>query len=220
MRTVNTKKNRPIVETDNLCSLAQDERNLALMLQRTQKQWGGDKDLWVFGYASLIWRPEFDFAERRPARVHGWHRALRMWSHVNRGTNACPGLVFAMLSGGSCQGMVFRIPQSDAQAALERLWVREMPTPVYDPRWLPCQTPQGTVQALAFTLSRRSPSHTGSLPAHEYQRIFKLAHGRYGSTRDYAHDTYDGLRAVGIHDRALGRLLELSFSEGVEQIGN
>ena len=154
MRTVNTKKNRPIVETDNLCSLAQDERNLALMLQRTQKQWGGDKDLWVFGYASLIWRPEFDFAERRPARVHGWHRALRMWSHVNRGTNACPGLVFAMLSGGSCQGMVFRIPQSDAQAALERLWVREMPTPVYDPRWLPCQTPQGTVQALAITLRR------------------------------------------------------------------
>ena len=118
MRTVNTKKNRPIVETDNLCSLAQDERNLALMLQRTQKQWGGDKDLWVFGYASLIWRPEFDFAERRPARVHGWHRALRMWSHVNRGTEGCPGLVFAMLSGGSCQGMVFRIPQRDALVAL------------------------------------------------------------------------------------------------------
>ena len=35
-----------------------------------------------------------------------------------------------------------------------------------------------------------------------------------GSTRDYAHDTYHGLRAVGIHDRALGRLLELSRSDG------
>lgn len=182
------------------------------MLQRTQEEWGGDSDLWVFGYASLIWRPEFDFAERRPARVHGWHRALRMWSHINRGTDACPGLVFALLSGGSCQGMVFRIPRRDAHAALEKLWVREMPTPVYDPRWLPCHTPQGLVKALAFTLSRRSPSHTGSLPAHEYQRIFRQAHGRYGSTRDYAHDTYHGLQAVGIHDRALKRLLEMSHA--------
>ncbi len=203
-----------IVETSSAHPSTLGERNLALMLQRTKTQWGGDKDLWVFGYASLIWRPEFDFAERRPARVHGWHRALRMWSHVNRGTEECPGLVFAMLSGGSCQGMVFRIPQRDAQAALERLWVREMPTPVYDPRWLPCQTDQGPVQALTFTLSRRSPSHTGALAAHDYQRIFRHANGRYGSTRDYAHDTYHGLRAVGIHDRALGRLLELSRSDG------
>lgn len=187
------------------------------MLQRTLAQWGGSTDLWVFGYASLIWRPEFEFAERRPARVHGWHRALRMWSQVNRGTPECPGLVFGMLSGGSCQGMVFRIAQSEAHAALQRLWVREMPTPVYDPRWLPCHTPQGKVQALAFTLSRRSPSHTGNLSAHEYQRIFSQAHGRYGSTRDYAHDTYDGLRAVGIHDRALGRLLALSRSECAER---
>lgn len=110
--------------------------------------------------------------------------------------------------------MAFRIPQREAHAALERLWVREMPTPVYDPRWLPCQTPEGEVQALTFTLSRRSPSHTGTLSVHEYQRIFRQAEGRYGSTRDYAHDTYEGLRAVGIHDRALGRLLQISHSKG------
>lgn len=192
------------------------ERSTAAMLQRTRAQWGGNSDLWVFGYASLIWRPEFDFAERRPARVHGWHRALRMWSHINRGTDACPGLVFALLSGGSCQGMVFRIPQHHAHAALEQLWVREMPSPVYDPRWLPCHTPQGPVQALAFTLSRRSPSHTGRLQPQEYQRIFSQAHGRYGSTRDYAHDTYNGLQAVGIHDRALKRLLEISREGGAQ----
>ncbi len=188
-------------------------RDPALMLQRTLQQWGGASDLWIFGYASLIWRPEFDFAERRPARVHGWHRALRMWSHVNRGTPECPGLVFGMLPGGSCQGMAFRVTCSEAHAVLQRLWLREMPTPVYDPRWLPCQTPQGPVNALAFTLSRRSPSHAGKLAAHEYQRIFQQARGRYGTTLDYAHDTYDGLRAVEIHDRALGRLLALYRSD-------
>ena len=66
------------------------------------------------------------------------------------------------------------------------------------------------VQALAFTLSRSSPSYTGELPPDEYRRIFAQASGRYGSTHDYAHDTLHGLRQVGIHDQALARLLQFS----------
>ena len=38
--------------------------------------------------------------------------------------------------------------------------------------------------------------------------FFILRPRRYGSTQDYALDTYEGLRAVGIHDRALRRLIE------------
>ena len=33
------------------------------MLRTVMQEWGGQTDLWVFGYASLIWRPEFEFAE-------------------------------------------------------------------------------------------------------------------------------------------------------------
>src|SRR6185369_3162035 len=45
-------------------------RDPAGMLERTLVEWGGHDDLWIFGYASLIWRPEFDYAERRAAKVH------------------------------------------------------------------------------------------------------------------------------------------------------
>ena len=148
---------------------------------------GRPQDLWLFGYGSLIWRPEFGFVERRPARVHGWHRALKMWSRVNRGTVENPGLVFGLLSGGSCRGMVFRVPAADGLETLGRLWLREMPTGVYDPRWLTCETPRGTVRALAFTLSRRSPNFTGELGDDALPRsIFASAVGRYGSSLDYA----------------------------------
>ncbi len=155
------------------------------MLARTRAQWGGRGDLWIFGYASLIWRQEFEVAEHRSALVHGWHRALRMRSRVNRGTPQTPGLVFALLPGGACRGVVFRLRRERADDELERLWAREMPTGVYDPRWLPARTAQGEVQALAFTLSRRSEALMGRLGDEQMLHILRHASGRYGSTLQY-----------------------------------
>ena len=180
------------------------------LLKLAREAWGGETDLWVFGYASLIWRPEFESVEHRDARVHGWHRALEMASRINRGTPECPGLVFGLLSGGCCHGMAFRIPKADGAAVLTRLWAREMAMAVYDPRWLTCQTPHGNIQALAFTLSRKSPNHTGVLTPEEYRRIFSDACGRYGTTLDYAQRTFEELGRHGIHDRHLERLLRIA----------
>ena len=185
-------------------------RDPAPLLAQTMREWGGHSDLWLFGYASLIWKPDFEFAERRPARVHGWHRALKMWSRINRGTPECPGLVFGMLSGGTCQGMVFRIPQADVPAIMDKVWAREMVTAVYDPRWLTCHTPHGPVKALAFTLSRKSPNHTGELTEAQYRQIFADACGRYGTTLEYARLTHEELRRHNIHDKALARLLRMA----------
>lgn len=185
-------------------------RDPAPMLAEAVRTWGGDDDLWVFGYASLIWRPEFDAAEQRPAVVHGWHRALHMRSRINRGTPERPGLVFALVSGGSCRGVAYRIDRTRAHAELERLWAREMPTGVYDPKWLACRTPHGPVRALAFTLSRSSPNHTGALPDDEMLAILRDAVGRYGSTLDYLLETAQSLRRCGIRDREIERLVALA----------
>ena len=47
--------------------------------------------------------------------------------------------------------------------------------------------------------------------------IFAQARGIYGSTHDYARATYDELRRLGIHDRALGRLLAYAAADGAAQ---
>lgn len=180
------------------------------MLDAALRTWGGHHDLWVFGYASLIWRPEFASAEQRPATVHGWHRALAMRSRVNRGTPECPGLVFALVRGGSCRGMAYRIERRAGAAELERLWAREMPTGVYDPKWLPCRTPDGPVQALAFTLSRSSPAHTGGLSDMQMVDVLRRATGRFGSTLEYLLETATSLRGCGIRDRDIERLVALA----------
>jgi cation transport protein ChaC len=187
-----------------------DPRHPTNQLSKIRAEWGGSKELWVFGYASLIWRPEFDAVEHRPATVYGWHRALEMRSNINRGTPECPGLVFALVAGGSCRGMVYRVPHESANAELERLWLREMPTGVYDPKWLQCRTSHGAVTALAFTLSRSSPAHTGVIPDAQMLEILRHATGRYGSTLDYLLETANSLRRCGIRDADIERLVALA----------
>ena len=193
----------------------QPVRDTAAMLEQIRRQWGGQRDLWVFGYASLIWRPEFDAAEHRPALVRGWHRAFQMRSRVNRGSPEQPGLVYALVSGGMCRGMVYRIHGHRAADELARLWLREMPNGVYDPRWLRCQTAAGDVLALGFTLSRRSPNFTGRLDDTEMLHILAHAKGRYGSTLDYLLRTAEALRAHRMCDRESERLLVLARQRGL-----
>lgn len=190
-------------------------RDPQTLLAETLKGWSPHEDLWVFGYASLIWRPEFEAVERRGATVHGFHRSFRMRSRVNRGTPDKPGLVFALLPGGSCRGVVYRIASTGAREELDRLWAREMPTGVYDPRWLNVTTSGGPVRALAFTLSRRSPAHVGLLDDAQLLAILRNAHGRYGSTLDYLVHTHRSLRAHGIRDVAVERQIALARRHGL-----
>ncbi len=194
---------------------ALSERDPAHQLQQLRAQWQAQPERWVFAYASLLWKREFEAAEQRTALLHGWHRALRMRSRVNRGSPEQPGLVFALLQGGACRGAVYRLHAARADAELDLLWAREMPTGVYDARLLPCRTPGGAVQALAFTLSRRSPSCLAPLSNDEMLRIFRHAHGRYGSTVDYLAETARELAARGIRDREVQRLLALAQSHGL-----
>jgi cation transport protein ChaC len=185
------------------------------MLERLRAEWGGRSDLWVFGYASLIWRPEFDAAEHRPALVRGWHRALRMRSRVNRGTPAQPGLVFALMAGGACRGIAYRMRRETADEELERLWAREMPTGVYDPRFVPCQTAHGTVSAIAFTLSRRSEAYMGRIADDQLLHILRHAKGSFGTTLEYMAHTAHALRQHGVRDRELERVMRLARQNGL-----
>ncbi|MBL8329037.1 MAG: gamma-glutamylcyclotransferase [Rubrivivax sp.] len=191
------------------------QRQPATVLAAHRERFGARAPVWIFGYASLIWRPEFEADEHRPAVVSGWHRCLRMRSRVNRGTPQQPGLVFALMSGGACRGVVYRLPPRDLDAQFERLWAREMPTGVYEPRWLQARTAIGVVPALAFTLSRRSPNWTGPIEDPQMLHILQHARGRYGTTLDYLLQTAHALRAHGVQDREVERLVRLARRHGL-----
>jgi cation transport protein ChaC len=135
----------------------------AASIRQTLRHWDSRSDLWIFGYGSLIWRPDFDFLESRQARIHGYHRALCLWSRINRGTPAQPGLVFGLDLGGACTGRVFRIASGQVPGTLQALWLREMASAAYIPRWLRCHTADGPVQGLVFTMDRRYDGYANGL---------------------------------------------------------
>ena len=110
---------------------------------------------------------------------------------------------------------MYRVRHGQADEVLEQLWFREMPTGVYDPRWLSCSTARGEVQALAFTLSRKSPQHTGTIDDERMLQILRSARGRYGTTLEYLLRTAQALRERGVKDREIERLVRLSRVHGL-----
>jgi cation transport protein ChaC len=171
------------------------------------KDWCGVQDVWVFGYGSLIWKPEFDFIEQRPALLPGHHRALCLWSRINRGTPELPGLVFGLETGGECHGMTFRVAAEQVLPIFEALWRREMATGAYHPSWIDCQTPQGAVKALAFVIDRAGPAYVPEPSEDALIEIILRASGIYGSCLEYVTQTADALESVGIHDARLSALV-------------
>jgi cation transport protein ChaC len=166
-------------------------------------------ELWVFGYGSLMWSPCFDYREKSPARIHGYHRALCILSTRYRGTHRRPGLVMGLCRGGSCWGMVFRIAASQVHRTLRRLWNREMPRRVYEPRLVRTQLGRSrrSVLALAFLADPSHPAFVRELDLHGRARLVAQGIGQRGRCVDYIQNTLEHMHGVGVHDPHLERIL-------------
>jgi cation transport protein ChaC len=165
-----------------------------------------DEPVWLFAYGSLMWNPEFEFAEARPALLRGYHRRFCLYSRDYRGTPERPGLVLGLDRGGSCHGIAYRLPPERVGASLDRIWAREMTGRVYEMRRAAVRTRHGAVAAQACVVRRQSPDYAGRLSLDETARLLASAIGGRGSGRDYLANTVRHLAALGISDGLLHRI--------------
>jgi len=181
------------------------ERSLEEMLAQHA---GPGQPIWIFGYGSLMWNPEFEYDARHVATVHGYHRKFCLWSRINRGTPDNPGLVLTLERGGSCRGLAYRLKANTARETLSRLWRREMSLGSYRPRWLECRTGADTYEALAFVVNRECTGYAGKLPIETMVKAIATARGKYGTSADYLFRTEVILAEHGIRDETVIHLVQ------------
>ena len=178
-------------------------------MSTTIDQSGGD--LWVFGYGSLMWRPGFEFLERRPGRCMGAHRALCVYSFVHRGTPEKPGLVLGLDQGGNCRGILYRVAAKKRAETITYLREREQVTLVYREAWRSVwflDDPAERVQALCYMVDRGHEQYAGRLTLDRQLHFVRQGHGRSGNNRDYVVETVAEIERQGYRDRDLHLLAE------------
>lgn len=162
--------------------------------------------MWVFGYGSLIWNPEFPVAEQVIARAHGWHRSFCMRSIHHRGTVDSPGLVLALDAdpAAHCDGVAFRVAPGAEEATLLALRERELISSAYlEHRLELCVADGRDLTALVFVIDRDHDQYCGGLALEEQARIIARAHGGRGPNREYLFATAAHLAELGIADADL-----------------
>lgn len=194
----------------------QDDRTLAaplsaaptgLDLVRGYVEVDTSSDLWVFGYGSLMWRPGFAYVDRARAHLHGYHRAMCIYSHRHRGTADRPGLVLGLDRGGSCCGIAYRVAARDVADVVDYLWSREMSTRVYRPRRLALTIDGRRVSSLGFVADRRHDQYCSDRDVEVSARLIALGHGQSGPNHEYLENTLVHLDEMGIADHHLAALL-------------
>ncbi|MDO8605666.1 MAG: gamma-glutamylcyclotransferase [Phaeospirillum sp.] len=180
------------------------------------------RDLWVFGYGSLMWRPGFECDEVRPAVLDGWHRDFCIYSRHWRGTPERPGLVLGLDAGGSCRGLAFRVPGARVQEVIDYLGERELIGYAYVACTLGVRFDDGrVVDAYTFVADTVHRHYAGSLPLERAAAIIMDAEGRAGLNRDYLINTIRHLEKDGFAEPGLHALLvEVERQTGIIEAGS
>jgi cation transport protein ChaC len=182
------------------------DAELDASLEETLDQAPDPRDVWVFGYGSLLWNPVIHVTWRQPGYVFGYRRRFCMHAPTGRGTPEKPGLILALDAGGSCQGVALKVRAQGLRDELRLLWRREMVVGSYVPRWVLLHY-AGTVKpVLTFVMNREHRSYRGALTPTRTASIIARASGVLGSNADYLFDTLDHLHAHGLKDKPLESL--------------
>jgi cation transport protein ChaC len=165
---------------------------------------------WVFGYGSLMWRPGFDYLERHPAVLYGRRRSFCIYSVHHRGTPERRGLVLGLAPGGSVRGVAYRIAGDAWDEVIAYLREREQPTETYVESSAAVRLAKGpTREAVVFLSDVAHPQWAGVLSLDVQADLIAGASGRSGRNVDYLRDLVSHLRAEGIADRTMERLLTM-----------
>jgi cation transport regulator ChaC len=173
---------------------------------------------WIFGYGSLLWRPDFPSRERRPACIEGFVRRFWQGSTDHRGVVGAPGRVVTLLPrpGERTWGLAYRVGQSDRDEVLRRLDHRERGGYARHEVRLVFRD-GGTAPGLVYRATEDNENYLGPAPMADVAAQVLRARGPSGANVEYVRELCRALRGLGVSDphvEELDALLEQMGAAG------
>ncbi len=178
--------------------------------------------VWIFGYGSLIWRPDFPAIARQPARIRGWKRRFWQGSTDHRGVPEAPGRVVTLLPAPPtswCHGMAYALPPDGSHAVLAHLDHRERGGYERHRVELHFESGEregpagGRAQGLLYIATPANPNWLGPAPLERIARQIARSRGPSGHNLEYLLRLAESLRAMGATDPHVEALVHLVHRE-------
>ena len=175
--------------------------------------------IWVFGYGSLIWRPDFAFIDQRLAVVNGFERRFWQGSHDHRGVPEAPGRVVTLvpIPNGQCTGMAYLVDADVVKQTFEMLDHREKNG--YDKRDVTMTFRDGQrINGVVYIGAVDNFAWLGDAPVLEIAEQIARSSGPSGANDEYLYELAAALRD---HDIADDHVFELEAAvRAVQARGN
>jgi len=185
----------------------------------------------VFGYGSLIWKPDFDFDNSYMGYIGGYERRFWQGSTHHRGTVDRPGrcLTLTKVPNGRCSGVVFEVTgEEKIRAALEHLETREQRIGGYEAVIIPvhCTDENGNNVTLTSIMYYATPNNDLFMDEYCCMKVAEdiaTARGVCGYNCEYLLRTTDFLRTYLPNERdehlyELDKLVRIRLGLGAENV--
>lgn len=157
---------------------------------------------WIFGYGSLVWRPDFPATRDHPALLRGWARRFWQQSVDHRGVPGAPGRVATLVRDPASEvwGRVYEVDPRARDRVLAALDHRERGG--YERHLVQVETRRGTTldDVLVYVATERNRNYVGPAPVDQIAEQIRRARGPSGPNDEYLFKLAEALRDMGVHD--------------------
>ncbi|XP_028996869.1 glutathione-specific gamma-glutamylcyclotransferase 1 [Betta splendens] len=146
--------------------------------------------LWIFGYGSLVWKPDFKYKRSKVGYIQGYKRRFWHGDNFHRGNDELPGRVVTLIEDDdeSTWGVAFEVTGSQVEESLKYLNVRETVCGGYVTKmvdFFPEGAGQSPVQALVYIATADNALYLGPASPEAIGAQIAVCSGKTGHNLEY-----------------------------------